>query len=426
MNFNINTAADTLWTNTVCDVITGGRSTMPWAATNISLSMNDIFAGDLFFASNGDNLEAVFEMGAAAAVISADMVVPTHIANEYPLLKVSSVYEALRSLAKAARFRTHSLVIAVQGYEQRRSLSNALCSVSDLYEGGRHLSSSLAAMPDDCDFSIFGLSPSLRPDVIVINKASQLRDVSVMDNMPSNSIAMINADDPCFQDAIISVKAAGIKTILTFGTTPAADAHMISQIITQDGVQTTCTILGETLTVQTTTNVAPHMPTLSQNINMFLVGCMLVKLADMNLENRAQEMAENYMSAFLMTEVAPDQTIRLLKQTVIPSQEEAIFRVKNMVDTGKGRRALILEQGAPDARDRNFSLPSKLGGLDVVCASKKVSIFKNARKAVEGLLNIKPLSKIIPDVLTPGDYVTFKSRPGCNRVTFSEALRSQG
>ncbi len=105
--------------------------------------------------------------------------------------------------------------------------------------------------------------------------------------------------------------------------------------------------------------------------------------------------------------------------------EEAIFRVKNMVDTGFGRKKLILDSAVPKTRAQDFMLPTRMGDLDVVCASKKISVFKNARKAVESLLTGCKLQHIVPDVLTPGDFVVFKSKPDAPCAEFSESLRMQ-
>lgn len=424
MRLNINHYNDQLWTHEEATTITGGTSTLPWRAEGLSIKQQDLFPGDIFFASSADDLDTVFERGAAVAVVKASMPIPSHIKENFPLLTVPCVYEALRSLAKAARFRTHSLVISVQGFEQRRSLSNVLGAVSDLYEGGRHLSSAVAAMPDDCDFSVFGMSPSVRPDVVVINKCSQMKEYSILGTMPANGIVLINADDPDHLEAFAEAKAVGLTNILTYGSSENADARLLEQVVADNGVQTRCDILGEEIMLNTISNKCRHMPTLVQNMNMMLVASMLLKFADMPLQKKIPDMARSYVSSFDMTPDQVDKKLSILK----PSQpqnmlDEAIFRVKNMVDTGKGRRTMILDQGAPGAKEGDFTLPSQLRGLDIVSASKKVSIFKNARQAVQRILKVKSLDHIVPEVLTPGDYVVFKSGTNVSRPVFAEALR---
>jgi hypothetical protein len=427
MQFELKDYTQALWTSQEAEIITGGRSTTPWRAMNLSIRQQDIYPGDLFFASQGDNIELAFEQGAAAVAVQDGMNVPAHIMENYPVMHVPCVYESLRDLARAARFRTHSLVIAVQGFEQRRALSNALCTVSDIYEGGRHLSSSLAAMPEDCDFSLFGMSPSLCPDVVIINKASQIRDLSIFNEMPASAIALINSEDEACLDIMATLKAAGVSNILTFGNGAVADARVLSQIVADNGVQTVCDILGQQICVTTDTHTSPHMPSMAQSMNMLLVAYALVKMADMPLQKLAQEMAESYMGAFDANTDKKDTKVSLIRGVgaSLADPHEAIFRVKNMIDTGKGRRALVLDQAAPEARIRDFGLPARLGGLDLLCAGKKASIFKNARKAVEGMLKIKSLNEIVPDVLTPGDYVVFKSGSDRRNAIFSEALRPQ-
>lgn len=416
-----------LWSNPEAEAITGGVSNMPWSAYGICLKERDIQPGDLFFASHGDDLEFAFEHNAAAIVIPASMIVAQHIEANYPIMRVPCAFEALRTLARASRFRTHSLVVAVQGFEQRRSFTRAIEMAADVYEGDRHLSSSVAAMPELCDFSIFGTSPSLRPDVLIIDKCGQIKDHGVIDAMPDNGILLVNIDDECSINVIARARAAGLRNILTYGQNTGADARFSGQITADDGVQMTCSILGQDIAMHAATAKCPHMPTLSQSPNMLLAALLLAKLSDIKIQRFADDMAAAYMSPFSLTEDQPDTGIKLFAGAVKKSQQssEAIFRVRNLIDVGNGSRTLVLDQGAPGARETDFELPARLNGLDVVCASKKISVFKNARAAVERMFSAAPLRDIVPDVLCPGDYVVFKSAGSRTNSVFSSALRVQ-
>ncbi|GEM_PF-4352675 len=422
-----------LWVSNEVEVITGGRSTMPWEAVDLTIRQDDVRPGDLFFASPEDNLHHVFELGASAAVVSHGMSVPADIADQYPLLQVSCVYEALRALARAARFRTHSVVIAVQGFEQRRAFSRALGAVADYYEGGRHLSSSMAAMPEICDFSIFSLSPALQPDIVVIDKPAALRACGLFENMPTNGVVLMNMDAPGALDVLAQAKAAGLNNILHYSEQDKnAEICVMDRLLASNGMQATCRILGREVTINAPTQNNPDMPMKAQSLNMLMAAMAVVKLSDMRLRECAQVMARAYMASSDMSH--PDHRAEHMKSISLLGVgdmggafvQEALFRVKNMIDTGVGRRTVVLEQGAPHAQAQDFTLPSRLGGQDVVCATKKISVFKNARNAVEGLIKGVKLQHIVPEVLTPGDYVVFKSSPDASSTVFSEALRAEG
>ena len=417
--------AGALWVSDEVDVLTGGRSSQSWAAVDLTIRLNDVRPGDLFFASPEDDLSYAFDQGAAAAVVAAHQNVPAHIAAAYPLVKVPCVYEALRALARAARFRTHSVVVAVQGYEQRRAFSRALGAVADYYEGGRHLSSSMAAMPEICDFSLFSLSPALQPDIVVIDKPASLRACGLFEQMPAGGVVLLNADDPAHIDVLAAAKAAGLKSILRYTNSEnaAVEACVIDRVRADNGVRTLCRVLGQEVVVQTASETAPHMPMKLQPMGMLLAAMSVIKLSDMRLRHCAQTMAEAYMASVDLRKPAGHAKQVALFKTGGAFVDEALLRVRNMVDTGFGRRTLVLEQGAPSARVADFSLPSRLGGQDVVCASKKISVFKNARSAAQDLIKGAKLQHIVPEVLAPGDYVVFKSSSDASGTVFSEALR---
>lgn len=425
------TKQEALWVSEEVDVITGGCSSTPWAAIDLTIRQDDVCPGDLFFASASDDLACVFDQGAAAAVVPTLMAVPEDIEKTYPILRVTNVFESLRSLARAARFRTHSLVIAVQGYEQRQAFSRALGAVADYYMGGRHLSSSMAAMPEACDFSVFSMAPSLQPDVVVIDKPAQLREPGLFDAMPANGIVLLNTSDEAYMPVMAMARAAGLKNILCYGP-EASEAWVEDRLVAQNGVQFGLNILGERICAQANGLSNPAMPMQMHSPNMLLAAMMVVKLSDIKLAACASYMVESYMGPLDMVEMesavhgAQQKNLALFR----PGHEmgsfvdEAIFKVKSVIDTGIGRKALVLDQGAPDARVMDFTLPGRIAGLDLMCASKKISIFKNARKAVEGFLKGRSLQSIVPSVLTPGDYVVFKSSADATRSVFSEALRS--
>ncbi len=415
-----------LWTSEEVEILTGGRSSCMWRADDLTIRADDVRPGDLFFASSGDNLADVFERGAVAAVVSQIMRVPDELAQRFPIIKVPCAYEALRILARAGRQRTHSVVIAVQGFEQRAAFSRALGAVADYYEGGRHLSSSMAAMPEICDFSIFSLSPSLSPDIAIIDRPSSLRCDGLFENMPANGVVLLNMDDAAALDVLAMARACGLSNILTYGMHEQSDVCIVNRITANEAVQLSCRIFDKEITVQIPTKGAGHVP----SMNMLLAAMAVADLSDMKRKDYAWAMAKVYVPTLSKQHaspvIEPMHAVHSAKVSLFKPQsfvDEAIFRVKNMVDTGGPRRTVVLDQATPQATEMDFTLPTRLGAADVVCASKRVSVFKNARKAIEGLIKGCKLHHIVPEVLTPGDYVVFKSSPEAGKTVFSESLR---
>jgi hypothetical protein len=308
----------------------------------------------------------------------------------------------------------------VQGIQERSALAKAMSAISNTYEGGRHLSTAMAGMPEICDFSIFGFAPSLRPDVLIINNAAQAIDHTVLESMPDNGIVLINADDPQSWDMFARARGAGIRNILTFGAAIDADARLVSSIEAGNGVHYTLNILGQEIML--------HAPGKITETGSWLAGMVLTKLSDMALHPCAHAMAQAICPAAQTSGQQSINAISLLGAAASQTQE-AIFRVKNMVDIGGMRRTMVLDRAADKSAGelhvtpKDFGVPKQLADLNIVCASKKISIFKNARKAVQGLFAAKQFHKIVPDVLAPGDYLVFKSAQNQTHAVFSEALR---
>lgn len=419
-----------LWHSDEVDILTGGRSTLKWAAYDLTLCAKDVCPGDLFFASSGDDLARVFADGAAAAVVAKDCEIDPKVAEIFPLLRVPCVYEALRALSRAARFRTHSLVIGVQGHEQRCAFGQALGAVVDYYDAGRHLSSSMAAMPEDCEFSVFGLTPSVAPDVAVIDRCDRFRDCGVFEVMPDHGIVLLNGDDPKAPDVLAMAQAAGLRNILTFGRGAQNDAYLADVIDADNGCQMGFRVFDQDITVQRPPSQQADTPVV--NLSMLLASFLIAHLSDLNLEACAPGMALCFFGDEDLLFSAPQSAERNI--TLFPNAaavaasangqyKEAIFKVKRMVDTGLGQRSVWLDTAAPDARDLSLELPSRVGGLSFVRSSKKVSVFHNARKAIEGMFGAFRLKPIVPDVLSSGDYVVFQTDPISNQSWFGEALR---
>ena len=201
-----------LWRCDEAAALTGGENTRAWSASGIAIAQEDITPGDLFFAAHGDDLALAFKRGAAAAVIPHTMKVDP----KWSCLKVLNTYEALRLFAAAARHRSSAKVIAVQGDKTKRNIEQALSKTSETYSGGTHVSSSLAAIPEDVSYGVFGMSPMVAPDIVVITNPQKAQMSRVFSAMSPDGIVVIenmhHTDTPACMAAI---RAAGVQTILT-------------------------------------------------------------------------------------------------------------------------------------------------------------------------------------------------------------------
>jgi UDP-N-acetylmuramoyl-tripeptide--D-alanyl-D-alanine ligase len=154
-----------LWTSHDAAAATGGTTNARWVAHGISIDSRTVRKGDLFVALKGetydghDFVEAAFENGAAAAMVSRE------VHGGEALLLVEDTLQALRALGQAARKRTQARIIAVTGSVGKTGTKEALRHVLSA-QGKTHASAasynndfgvplSLARMPTDTEFGIF-------------------------------------------------------------------------------------------------------------------------------------------------------------------------------------------------------------------------------------------------------------------------------
>ncbi len=383
-----------LWTSLEAAVITGGRNSREWQATGMAISAADVKPGDLFFAAPGDNLDEVFVKGAAAAVVAAGVE-----DKGWPLMRVADVYDALSVMARAARYKTHGQVVAVQGQAGRSAVAGVLAPVFDTYQGNRHLSLALSALPEMCEFAVFGFSPQVRPDIAIVTDCSNT-DASVFESMPQSGRVIINADTANVADVISRARAAGIRNIFTYGRAVDSDAVLVENLPAANGVRVKMRILGEA--------VDAVLPAGAQVSAEMLAGALILKLS---------EIPALRIAAILAGEkggVATQNTNLALIDRMLKNPSQAAFKVVNMIDVGNGRRKAILDnipagpQPATMFTNKELEIPMKVDNLELVYACKGVSLFNDANAAIQQTRPRHALGNIVPSVLSPGDFLTFK------------------
>lgn len=404
-----------LWTATEAAAVTGGSSYAPWAATGVCLRAQDVKPGDLFIASEGERLDVAYKNGAVAAVVSQN-----DECGEcpMPLLRVANPYEALRDLARAARFRTHATVLSVQGRDARAAVAKMFAHLGHLHESGKMLSHGMAMMPEDYDFGIFPLAPSVRPDIAIISDGNaEMRD-GLFESMPRNATVILNRDCPQYFDMIARAKTAGLTRILSFGAQAGADAWMVEKITAANGTRVTMQILGETHTL----NVDE-----SESLAVLPAALLAAKICgrDVHALTRLMKPCQTLRRQIEGFSISLFDAVPRVCQK---RTEQAVFRIQNLIDFGYGRQTAILDnisfpESHSDGRENGLAIPRKIANLECVYAGRKITGVRNAHEAIKSVHARGNLEAISTDVLAPGDFIVFEQPHDRLKASFSEALR---
>jgi UDP-N-acetylmuramoyl-tripeptide--D-alanyl-D-alanine ligase len=269
-----------LWTSAEAEAATGGKSTVDWVASGVSIDTRTLQKGDLFVALSAarDGHEFValaLEKGAAAALVSH---IPDGMNEDAPLLVVPDALNGLEDLGRAARARTDARIVAVTGSVGKTSTKEMLRAM--LGDQGRTHASvasynnhwgvplTLARMPAGTEYGVIEigmnhpgeiapLSKMARPHVTLITTVAAahleafdniegiaLEKASVMEGLEYGGVSVMNNDIDTA--AILQAKAHDLKRRdVGFGE------HGFDYVLKD--VQ----IVGDTTIVQATANEQP-------------------------------------------------------------------------------------------------------------------------------------------------------------------------
>jgi UDP-N-acetylmuramoyl-tripeptide--D-alanyl-D-alanine ligase len=269
-----------LWTSAEAEAATGGKSTVDWVASGVSIDTRTLQKGDLFVALSAarDGHEFValaLEKGAAAALVSH---IPDGMNEDAPLLVVPDALNGLEDLGRAARARADARIVAVTGSVGKTSTKEMLRAM--LGDQGRTHASvasynnhwgvplTLARMPAGTEYGVIEigmnhpgeiapLSKMARPHVTLITTVAAahleafdniegiaLEKASVMEGLEYGGVSVMNNDIDTA--AILQAKAHDLKRRdVGFGE------HGFDYVLKD--VQT----VGDTTIVQATANEQP-------------------------------------------------------------------------------------------------------------------------------------------------------------------------
>ncbi|MEP3053379.1 UDP-N-acetylmuramoyl-tripeptide--D-alanyl-D-alanine ligase [Ascidiaceihabitans sp.] len=234
-----------LWTSDAAAQATGGKVTVAWKATGVSIDTRTIEPGDLFVALEAardghDFVAQALEKGASAALVSR---IPDGMDESAPLLIVADVLSGLEALGVAARARTDARVVAVTGSVGKTSTKEMLRDM--LGDQGRTHASvasynnhwgvplTLARMPADTEYAVIEigmnhpgeiapLAKMARPHVAMITTVAAahleafddisgiaVEKASIMEGLEYGGSAVINNDIETA--AILQSKAHDMK-----------------------------------------------------------------------------------------------------------------------------------------------------------------------------------------------------------------------
>ena len=224
-----------LWVSQDAALATGGKNTLSWSATGVSIDTRTIQAGDLFVALKADRdghefVNSAFENGAAAALVDH---VPEDIDTSFPLLVVSDVMDAFRAMASFARKRFRGKVIAVTGSVGKTSTKEMLHTI--LTEQGKTHSSfasynnhwgvplTLTRMRKDSDFAVIEIGMNHPGEIAPLSVLAN-PDVALITSVaPAHLAAFKNIEGIAQEKASVAEGLKGDGAIIVYDDIPTVE-----------------------------------------------------------------------------------------------------------------------------------------------------------------------------------------------------------
>jgi UDP-N-acetylmuramoyl-tripeptide--D-alanyl-D-alanine ligase len=260
-------SASALWTvDAMASAMRAERhGALPQAISGISIDSRSIAPGEAFFAIHGDNRDGHEFVGAALAAKAGLAVVGAERRAEFaadaPLLIVPNVLAALRSLAGAARARSHAKIVGVTGSVGKTGTKEAL-RLALTKDGETHASVasynnhwgvplSLARCPVTAHYAIFEMGMNhegeiepltrlVRPHVAIVTTIAPVHleylgsltkiadaKAEIFFGIEPGGAAIINHDIAQYARLKRRAKETGVARIVSFGAHEEADARLI-------------------------------------------------------------------------------------------------------------------------------------------------------------------------------------------------------
>ncbi len=269
-----------LWTSADAVAATGGKSTVDWQASGVSIDTRTLQKGDLFVAltdvrDGHDFVAQALDKGAAAALVAH---VPDGVSMDAPLLIVDDVLQALGALGVAARKHISGQVIGVTGSVgktgTKEMLRTALSGQYRMHAAEMSYNNhwgvplTLARMPRDTEIAVIEIGMNhageISPlaimadlDVAVITTVAPVHlaafsgvdeiahaKAEIFDGLKAGGTAVLNADIGTFQ--ILCDAAGGADArIVTFGGAKGADVQLTAAYVSDQSTKVVFDLVGQ-------------------------------------------------------------------------------------------------------------------------------------------------------------------------------------
>ncbi len=251
--------------------------------TDISIDSRTLAPGACFFAIKGANfdghdfVDAAFDAGAAAAVVSRDWATGQGDADR-PLFIVNDVLDGLSRVAIAARARTDARIVAVTGSVgktgTKEMLAAALAPDGPVHASPRSFNNhwgvplTLARMPAASAYGVFEIGMNhageitpltrlVRPHVAIVTTVEAVHlenfadedgiaraKAEIFKGLEPDGVALINRDNRHVQRLEAEAKAAGVGRIATFGEHAEADIRLLEVVPSEQGTTVAASVFG--------------------------------------------------------------------------------------------------------------------------------------------------------------------------------------
>ena len=288
--------SDILWTINELLQATGGElrgassdGVAKSGVTGISIDTRSLKSGELYVAIRGDRLDghdyvaAAFDAGAGACLVSSDWAgLDDRAKLSGSLIVVEDSLEGMGAIGRAARARSHGKIIAVTGSVGKTGTKEALkyCLSSQGIVHGAEKSFNnhwgvpltLSRMPSDTEFGIFEIGMNhpgeirplvkmVRPHIAIITTVEPVHlgffksveeiaqaKAEIFEGIEPGGIAVLNRDNPYFEQLAKRAVEVGVSNIATFGAHESCDMRVVGMDLDATGSDVTASYKGETFT----------------------------------------------------------------------------------------------------------------------------------------------------------------------------------
>ena len=447
------------------------RGRVPAGVRGISIDTRTLQPGDLFFAIKGENsdghthLGQAFTNGAAAAVVDEDHAEAPNATG--PVYVVKDVLAAMENLGRAARARSTARIAAVTGSVGKTSTKEALALVlSDA--GPTHASTAsynnhwgvpltLARMAGAARYGVFEIGMNhageitplvalVRPHVAIITtiapvhlaqfsgiEAIAAAKAEIFTGIVKGGVAILHRDIAQWGQLQKAANAAGIRHVLSFGSSKEADARITSIDVFPEGTYVEAEVLGQSLRYRM---AAPGKHFAENSLAVLLaaraMGLDLVKAAK-SLEHFRPPAGRGHRIVLRLHH--GEATLIDESHNANPASMRAALEVLGALPvTGEGRRIAVLgdmlELG-PDEKKLHAEISGAISRnkIDVVFAAGPLmrQLYELLPKQRRGawFATAAELEAAIVPVLVPGDVIMIKGSNGSRMGPLAKALATQ-